>query len=118
MYQVTFSNQSMNELNKLGIREQLWLIDQICKVTPEQLKQPHEPLGHFSRNGTEFYRLRAGEYRIYFEIQGDTLSTHSILHKNTLTDFIFRSKLPISEEQMLEQHQSFWRYLETLRREH
>jgi hypothetical protein len=47
-------------------------------------------------------------------VQGDTLHTLYILHKNSLEDFLLRNKLPVSEEQLAEQHSKFWKYLETL----
>lgn len=115
MFQVTFSDQSLRELEKLPVMEQLSLIEPLSNLTTKRLNHPREPLGHFSRNGKEMYRIRSGEFRIYFERQGDTLFTTCILHKNTLTDFIYRTKLPITEEQLLEQHSSFWKYLESLK---
>lgn len=116
MYQVTFSDQSMGELNKLPVEDQLRLVDAISNITPEKLQDPSEPLGRFSRSGRTYYRVRAGDFRCYFEIRGDTLYSHYIIHRHTLTDFVFRFKLPVSEEQLIEQHSSFWKYLETLRR--
>lgn len=107
----------MDTLNGLEMVEQLELVEHISNLTSDQLLHPHEPLGRFNRRGTTFYRLRAKDHRFYFEIEGDTLYCHYILHKNTLTDFIFRTKLPITEEQILEQHNSFWKYLESLRKE-
>ena len=59
--------------------------------------------------------MRAGEFRIYFEQDKEGLFAHYIMHKNTLSDFIFRFKLPVNEEFMAEQHDSFWKYLETIR---
>ena len=38
-----------------------------------------------------------------------------ILHKNTLADFIFRTKLPVNEEFLAEQEDSFWKYLDSLK---
>lgn len=116
MFQVTFSEQSLAELRKLPPLEQLGVIDPLGKLTEAQLSHPREPLGSFSREGKTIYRLRSGEYRIYFERATELLVIRCILHKNTLTDFIFRTKLPISEEQLAEQHSSFWKYLETLKR--
>jgi mRNA interferase RelE/StbE len=115
MFQVTFSDQSLQELNKLDTLDQMEVIEPLSNLTSSRLANPREPLGRFSREGTTFYRLRSGDYRIYFERRdGDTLYTHYILHRNSLTDFVFRTKLPISEEQLIEQHQSFWKYLESL----
>lgn len=115
MFQVNFSEQSMLTLNELDTRSQLMLIEIVSSLSQEQLNNPNEELGRFQRNGTTYYRVRAGEFRIYFEQQGEALFGHYILHKNTLTDFIFRSKLPITEEFMVEQCDSFWAYLETVR---
>src|SRR5210317_692812 len=98
LYQVTFSDHSMRELNKLPVENQLALVDKISNVTPNQLAEPDEAIGKFHRNGITYYRVRAGEFRCYFEIKGDTLYAHYILSKNSLTDFIYRNKLPITEE--------------------
>ena len=114
MYQVTFSDQSMRELNKLDKLAQLAAIEPITRLTPAELANPREPLGRFSRGGRTFYRLRAGPFRFYFEARADTLHTHYILHKDSLEDFLFRTKLPVSEQQLFEQHSKFWRYLESL----
>lgn len=116
MFQVTFSDQSMDELNNLEMSDQLHLVEQISNVTSDQLSHPREPLSKFSRGGTTFYRLRAGDFRCYFEIESNTLYSHYILHKNTLPDFVFRSKLPLSEDLIMEQHQSFWKYLNSLKK--
>jgi hypothetical protein len=37
-----------------------------------------------------------------------------ILQQHSLEDFLLRNKLPVSEEQLVEQHSKFWKYLETL----
>jgi mRNA-degrading endonuclease RelE of RelBE toxin-antitoxin system len=114
MYQVTFSDQSMAELNKLDKLVQIEVIEPLGDLNATMLAHPREPLGRFTRGDKTFYRLRSGEHRIYFTVKGDTLHTHYILHRNSLTDFVFRTKLPITEEQLVEQHTSFWKYLETL----
>ena len=115
MFQGNFSEQSMRELNQLDTRSQMLLVEVISTLKHEQLENPNEELGRFNRNGKTYYRVRAGEFRIYFEQDGEALFAHYILHKNTLTDFIFRFKLPFTEEFMLEEEDSFWKYLESLR---
>ena len=115
MFQVNFSEQSMHELNQLDTRSQMMLVEVVSTLKHEQLENPNEELGRFHRNGKTYYRVRAGDFRIYFEQEGDALFAHYILHKNTLTDFIFRFKLPFTEEFMLEKEDSFWKYLESLR---
>ena len=114
MYQVTFSEQSMHELNKLDKMAQLEAIEPISRIQPADLANPREPLGKFNRAGRDFYRLRAGAFRFYFEVKGETLHTHYILHKSSLEDWLFRMKLPVSEQQLVEQHSKFWKYLESL----
>ncbi len=114
MYQVTFSEQSMRELNQLDKLAQLDVIDPLSSLRPTDLAHPREPLGRFHRGDRQYYRLRAGDYRLYFEIQGDTLHTHYILHRNSLEDFVLRNKLPITEQQLVEQNSKFWKYLESL----
>jgi mRNA-degrading endonuclease RelE of RelBE toxin-antitoxin system len=114
MYQVTFSEQAMRELNKLDKLDQLTAIDPISNLKRTDLAHPREPLGHFRRGTKSFYRLRAGDFRFYFESRGDTLHVDYILHKNSLEDFLLRNKLPVSEQQLIEQNSKFWKYLETL----
>ena len=115
MFQVNFSEQSMCELNQLDTRSQMMLLEVVSTLKKEQLENPNEELGRFHRDGKTYYRVRAGEFRIYFEQDGEAIFAHYILHKNTLTDFIFRFKLPFTEEFMLEKEDSFWKYLESLR---
>lgn len=114
MYQVTFSEQSMRELNRLDKLAQLEAIEPISKIKPSDLSHPREPLGKFNRGGVDFYRLRAGEFRFYFTVEGEQLHTHYILHKDSLEDALFRLKLPVSEKQLFEQDSKFWKYLESL----
>ena len=114
MYQVTFSQQSLQELNKLDKLAQLDLIGPITQLRPSDLANPREPVGRFNRNGVSLYRLRAADFRIYFEVKGEILHTLYILHRNSLEDFLLRNKLPVSEAQLVEQHSKFWKYLETL----
>jgi len=114
MFQVTFSDQAMRELNKLDALSQLAAVEPISGLKPSDLEKPREPLGRFQRAGQTLYRLRAGEHRFYFDVHGDTLLVLYILHQNSLEDFLLRNKLPVSEMQLAEQHSKFWRYLESL----
>jgi mRNA-degrading endonuclease RelE of RelBE toxin-antitoxin system len=114
MYQVTFSEQAMHELNKLDQMAQLEAIDPISNLKSTDLAHPREPLGHFRRGQKSLFRLRAGDFRFYFEARGETLHVDYILHRNSLEDFLLRNKLPVSEQQLVEQHSKFWKYLESL----
>ncbi len=114
MYQVTFSTQAMRELNQLDKLTQLDVISPITALRPDDLAHPREPLGQFRRGQKSLYRLRAGDFRFYFEAQGESLHVDYILHRNSLEDFLLRNKLPVSEQQLVEQHSKFWKYLESL----
>lgn len=114
MYQVTFSDQAMRELNRLDKLAQLDVLEPVGRLTPDDLHTPREPLGRFKRAGRTFYRLRSGEFRFYFELKGGELHVDYILHKNSLEDFLLRNKLPVSEQQLIEQDSKFWKYLESL----
>jgi mRNA interferase RelE/StbE len=115
MYQVNFSEQSMKELNQLDITKQMEIAEIISSITKEALANPTETLQSFHRDKTVYYRVRANDFRIYFELKDEQLFAHYILHKNTLSDFIFRTKLPVNEEFLAEQEDSFWKYLDSLK---
>ena len=104
----------MAELNKLDKFQQMEAILPISGLKPSDIANPREPLGRFTRGTQTLYRLRAGDFRFYFEVRGETIYTIYILHKNSLEDFLLRNKLPVSETQLVEQHSKFWKYLETL----
>ena len=74
MFHVTFSDQSLAELKKIDTLEQLEVINPLSQLTESQLAVPKEPLGRFSRGKKTIYRLRSGEYRMYFERDGITLA--------------------------------------------
>ncbi len=114
MFQVTFSDQSLSVLNSLPQAEQLSLMDKLSSLTNSILVGSDTGIGKFQRKGKLFYRLRLDELRVYFEKIDIALHCHFILPKNSLNDFLFRCKMPASEEAVLENHQSFWDYLESL----
>ncbi len=118
MWQLNFSDQAIAELNKLDKLEQLELMEAFSAVTSARMRKAgSNELGKFTRGKVTYLRLRAGEFRIYFEHQDEeTLFAHYILHQHTLTDFVFRFKLPLTEEQVVENHGSFWKYLDTLKK--
>ncbi|GAB5558831.1 MAG: hypothetical protein SynsKO_04780 [Synoicihabitans sp.] len=115
MFQVTFAAQAMAELNKLDKLTQLTALDPVSSLRASDLEHPREPLGKFTRAGHDLYRLRSGDLRFYFETEGeDKLKVLYILHEHSLEDFLLRNKLPVSEQQLVEQHSKFWKYLEGL----
>lgn len=116
MFQITFSDQSIAELNKLDKFTQMEIAGFLADITTADLEKNNPELGRFHRDGKTLFRLRANDYRIYFERLDDTLFCHFIVSKNTITDFVVRFKLPITQEILVEQDQNFWQYLETLKK--
>ena len=114
MFQVTFSDQSLSILNSLTQGEQLVLMERLSSLSSDILDGNNREIGKFHRKGKVFYRLRIGSFRVYFEEIKIALHCHFILPKNSLNDFLFRCKLPASEQAVLENHNSFWEYLERL----
>jgi len=37
---------------------------------------------------------------------------HRVLHKNTFSDFLFRSKMPVSEDEQLAESKHFWKLID------
>ena len=114
MFQVTFSDQSLEELNSLNQSAQLLLMEKLSSLTSDILSGENSDIGSFIRNGKTFYRLRIDDLRVYFEKIEISLHCHFILQKNSLNDFLIRCKMPSSDDAVLENHQSFWEYLESL----
>ena len=114
MLQLTFSDQSMAELNSLNKSDQLELMEELSGLSSDILTATGSGVGKFHREGKLLYRLRVGELRVYFEHDKGSLHCHYILKKNTFNDFVVRCKLPVGNEKDLEKNQSFWEYLESL----
>tara|TARA_A100001037_G_C15009965_1_gene571211 strand:+ start:20 stop:403 length:384 start_codon:yes stop_codon:yes gene_type:complete len=114
MLQLTFSDQSMVELNSLEQAQQLELMEELSNLSSDILAAAGSRVGSFHRDGKLLHRLRVGELRVYFEHEKNNLHCHYILKKNTFNDFVIRCKLPVGHEKDLEKNQSFWEYLEGL----
>ncbi len=97
MFQIIFNELSAAELSALPKVLQLSLLGEF-QVLPEDLDQAAagggDKFGRIERGGKKLYRYRASDYRIYFEPCEQGVTVHRILHKNTISDFLFRSKLP------------------------
>jgi hypothetical protein len=118
MRQVTFSEQSLHELQKLAPDEQLRLMESVSCISKDSLGTLSSDFTCFQRDGILLYRYRTDHWRVYFEQKEDeSLFCHYVLPEHSLSDFICRSKLPVSEALMLEQHSSFWKYLKDLKKE-
>ena len=67
----------MSELNKLDKLAQLEIIESFGALTAEQLESGLPSIGKIHRGSKVFYRLRTGDYRIYFEVVEETQTLHA-----------------------------------------
>jgi len=110
--QIVFNEISAAELSSLGTLEQLELLDEF-KVSRQDLeKLDGERFGRIERDGRVLYRYRAKDYRLYFEIRDSAVVVHRVLHKGTFSDFLFRSKMPLGEDEALAGSKHFWKLID------
>jgi mRNA-degrading endonuclease RelE of RelBE toxin-antitoxin system len=106
-FQISFSDLSAKELAAMPKLKQLELLSEF-QVSPEDLAEGSQKFGQITRKGRTLYRYRTGDYRIYFEKVSDGILVRCILNKNTLKDFVFRSQLPVAEDELLADNPKFW----------
>ncbi|HWL53009.1 MAG TPA: type II toxin-antitoxin system RelE/ParE family toxin [Chthoniobacteraceae bacterium] len=113
MFQIVFNEISAAEMAALPIELQLDLLEQF-QILPEELDAlDPERFGKIVRDGSTLYRYRAGDHRIYFEKGEEGVTIHRVLHKNTIRDFLFRTKLPmVEEDRTLAGRPGFWQLIE------
>ena len=112
MYQIVFNELSAAEISALPKSMQLDLLAEF-QVLPEDLDRlDDQRYGVIERAGKRLYRYRAKDYRIYFEKTNEGITIHRVLHKNTFRDFLFRSKLPVAEDDQLGKNREFWKLIE------
>lgn len=112
MFQIIFNELSAAEMSQLPKELQLELLAEF-QVLPEDLETlDQQHFGVIQREGKKLFRYRANDYRIYFEKTEENITVHRVLHKNTLRDFLFRSKLPMTEDDQLGKQKAFWEMIE------
>jgi len=112
VFQIVFNEISAAEVSQLDTLEQLELFDQF-KVSEDDLEHlDGERFGKIERDGKTLYRYRAGDWRLYFEARDGVVVVHRVLHKGTFSDFVFRSKIPLAEDEELAKSKHFWKLIE------
>ncbi len=112
MFQIIFNELSAAEMSALPKMLQLDLLAEF-QIMPEDLDHlDARNFGVIERKGKKLYRYRAKDYRIYFEKREEGITIHRVLHKNTFRDFLFRSKLPMAEDDQLGKTREFWKLIE------
>src|SRR5213594_3284579 len=112
MFQIIFKELRPAEISALPQNLPLNRLGQF-EILPEDLDHlDSERFGVIERDGKKLYRYRAKDYRIYFAKTDEGIKVHRVLHKNTFRDFLFRSKLPVSEDAQLGETREFWKLIE------
>ncbi len=112
MFQIVFNEISAAEISALGTLEQLELLEEF-RVTEQDLSDlSSDNFGKLDRDGHVLYRFRAKEYRFYFEVKDGSVIVHRVLHKGTFSDFLFRSKMPLGEDEALASSKHFWKLID------
>lgn len=112
VFQVIFNKISASEMAALPKDLQLDLLSEFQFLPGDLESLDRELFGRVSRDGRSLFRYRAKDYRIYFENHAEGLLVHRVLHKNTIRDFLFRSNLPLDEEDSgLAKTNDFWKLI-------
>ncbi|MEI8038084.1 MAG: hypothetical protein WCJ14_06805 [Verrucomicrobiota bacterium] len=112
MFQIVFNEISAAELSSLGTLEQLELIDEFQVSEDDLNRLSGERFGKIERDGRVLHRFRAKDYRFYFEVKEGSVVVHRVLHKGTFSDFLFRSKMPLAEDEALAGSKHFWKLID------
>jgi mRNA-degrading endonuclease RelE of RelBE toxin-antitoxin system len=112
VFQIVFNDRSAAELALLPKLLQLQILNEFNFLPEELEKADPDKFGKLQRAGRDLYRYRTKDYRIYFERTDGGLIIHRVLHKNTLKDFLFRTKLPMAEDEMLQKVPEFWELID------
>ena len=111
-FQIIFNPTSAAELARMPKELQLHILGEFRGLPQEVMATELERFGKLERNGKTMHRFRLGDYRIYFERHPLGLVVHRILSKNSLKDFLFRSSLPVREDEALQENPKFWELIE------
>jgi mRNA-degrading endonuclease RelE of RelBE toxin-antitoxin system len=111
-FQIIFNPTSAGELAKMPKELQLYILGEFRGLPHEVMKDDLDKYGKLERAGRHLHRFRLGDYRVYFERHELGVLVYRIMSKNTLRDFLYRSNLPIPEDQALQQNPKFWELIE------
>lgn len=112
VFQIVFNEISAAEISSLPTLEQLELLEEF-RVSEKDLEAlTGDRFGKIDRDGRVLYRFRAKDHRFYFEVKEGSVIVHRVLHKGTLSDFKFRSKMPVSEDEALANSKHFWKLID------
>jgi mRNA-degrading endonuclease RelE of RelBE toxin-antitoxin system len=112
-FQIIFNPTSAAELARMPKELQLSILGEFRGLPHEVMSTELERFGKLERAGKTLHRFRIGDYRIYFERHDLGIVVHRILSRNSLKDFLYRSSLPVGEDEALQQNPKFWDLIES-----
>lgn len=112
-FQIIFTPVSAAEVARMPKELQLEFLGQFRGLSDEAMHTDLGRYGKLERNGRTLHRFRMGDYRVYFERHKLGLLVHRILTRNTLKDFLFRTRLPEAEDEKLQDNPKFWEMIES-----
>jgi mRNA-degrading endonuclease RelE of RelBE toxin-antitoxin system len=112
VFQIIFNPTSAAELSRMPKELQLQILGEFRGLPQEVLGTDLEKFGKLERRGRVLHRFRLGDYRIYFERHQLGVVVHRILSRNSLKDFLYRSSLPMGEDEALQDNPKFWELIE------
>lgn len=112
LFQIIFNPTSAAELARMPKELQLQILGEFRGLPQEVISTDLERFGKLERSGRYLHRFRLGDYRVYFERHELGIVVHRILSRNTIKDFLFRSNLPVREDEALEKNPKFWEMIE------
>lgn len=107
-FQIIFTPAGAAELSKMPKELQLQILGEFRGLPQEVISTELERFGKLERDGHVLHRFRVGDYRIYFERHELGVLVQRILSRNSLKDFLFRSSLPLGEDEALQDNPKFW----------
>lgn len=110
--QIVFNEISAAEISSLDTLVQLELLDAFQVTEGDLERLDGDKFAKLEREGLTLYRFRTDDYRIYFEVQSEKVIVHRVLHANTFSDFLYRSKMPLAEDEELLKSKHFWNLIE------
>ena len=112
--QVNFSAQSMEELNRFTIGDQMELIGALANLRMEQFYGVADNgcFGRVQRGPLLFYRVRIGDMRFYLQFVDDGIFCNYILPRHSFEDFCFRCGFSSLDDKELEKNCALWQFLE------
>lgn len=114
-FQIIFNPTSAAELARMPKELQLQILGDFRGLPLEVLSTDLEQYGRLELHNRMLHRFRIGDYRVYFERHELGIVVHRILSRHTLKDFLYRSSLPMGEDEALQENPKFWELIEAAR---